>query len=86
MTVVIPASKFVNGEASIVINDLPAGQYTVTELNWAWRYSKGGSKTINSTTTQGNDYSVSFENSRINDLWLDAIDWIENVFSVKSGN
>jgi len=79
MTVVIV------GEDSVVIHDLPAGEYTVKEIsNWTWRYEPTPkSQTVIVTA---NDASVDFVNHRETEKWLSGDNWIQNLLSMKSGS
>ena len=93
LPVVIPADAFRNGpEASVTVYDLPVGEYTVTEdTDWCWRYrldsvqvllDRSAVKTSDSVmfqlTPEGE--TVTFTNSRENDLWRDGETYCENRF------
>lgn len=69
------------GNSSITIKDLPIGTYTVIEeTNWSWRYSpESTSKTITVTTNADNN-TVKFINSRPNIYWLDGNAYNRNIF------
>ncbi len=88
MQVVIPASDFEGGKASVTIKGLPAGQtYTVTEnTNWSWRYALTDSskKTQSITLTADGNKTVPFTNDRDKFKWLDATAIVENRFARKS--
>ena len=69
-----------------VINNLPVGKYTVTEdTNWSWRYTPDStSKEI--TLIVKTDNTVTFENSKSNDHWLDSNTSVDNVFTKTQGS
>lgn len=74
----------INGNGSVTIQDLPIGEYTVTEnTNWSWRYTPAdGEQTI--TLTANDDNTVSFSNNRSWIYWLSGDSYNENQFTVKS--
>lgn len=62
----------VHGNGSTTITDLPIGQYSVTEKqDWSWRYEVKDSSVKNVNVTAGGS-TVTFENERKNNLWLDG--------------
>jgi len=62
------------GNNSVTIKGLPAGTYTVTEVNGYWRYDIASDDTASKTVTpSGATASVAFKNARTEDKWLD--DW-----------
>lgn len=66
-----------NGKTKIV--DLPAGEYKVTELtDWSWRYSADNC-TKKITVTSGEN-SISFNNTRFKQYWLDGDSYKVNEF------
>lgn len=75
----------VKGNTSVTIKDLEVGSYIVTEdTGWSWRYvvtNNGGSdsKNVDVTVTNGSKVNtVSFENYRKEDKWLNGCSWAEN--------
>lgn len=68
----------VHGNGKTTIQDLPVGQYTVTEkTDWSWRYTpeeREQSLRLSSAET------VTFANERTTDKWLDGNDWRVNHF------
>lgn len=67
---------------SITINDLPIGEYTVTEkTSWSWRYTPdAASKDVNLKE----DNTVEFVNTRAKTLWLNGCAYTENRFGTPS--
>ncbi len=80
-TQAIDLTVSIQGDKYTTIADLPAGNYTVTECtDWSWRYTPDNKvKTI--VLISGGDNTVSFENTRANDLWLDGNACKDNVFN-----
>ena len=82
LTVAIP------GAGSVVVTELPVGDYTVTELGWSWRYEgvdEGGqSSTIReiSVTAEENGHKneVIFQNRDRQTTWLGGETYNENHF------
>ena len=68
------------GNSSVTINELPIGNYTVTELtDWSYRYTPDAvSKSIGLTVTGAN--SLTFSHIRTNTKWLDSNASNENVY------
>lgn len=48
---------------SVVLNEVPLGTYTISESNWAYRYTKG-SQTIEIKVTDTEDKTVTFSGAR----------------------
>lgn len=66
-----PLIVAVNGGKSVTVNDIPAGNYTITEItDWNWRYDSADAteKTVN--VTEKNIPEVTFENTLNNKKWL----------------
>ena len=81
------------GDGSVIIDDIPVGTYTVTELNgWSWRYDiskvfinnvEAAAGTVRGTVTISDPavgYEVKFENSISIIQWLDGNSYTQNVF------
>ena len=85
MTVVMNPDDFdTSGNCKVTIKDLPAGTYTVTELqNWSWKYSAANA-TCN-VTIDGEVKTASFTNTKDDTPWLGGSDSVENVFATTSG-
>ena len=85
MTVVMNPDDFdTSGNCKVTIKDLPAGTYTVTELqNWSWKYSAANA-TCN-VTIDGEVQTVKFENTKDDSPWLGGSDSVENVFATTDG-
>ncbi len=73
----------INGNGSVTIQDLPIGNYTVTEnTNWSWRYTPADdSQTITLVANSKNE--VSFANTRSRMYWLSGDSINENQYTVK---
>lgn len=86
MTVMIPASSFTDGTASVTIKNLRKGTYTITEdTTWSWRYdiTTSNPQTVVLQTNQ----TVNFENKRTEIQWLDGEAWCRNIFNAtEEGN
>ena len=82
MTVVVNCA----GDAktgSVTLTNLPAGQYTVTEISgWTWRYADQAAKPA--TVVGGGTVTVTFDNTHNNDKWLGGDNYANNKFG--SGN
>lgn len=94
LIVVIPTSAFNNGTGSATVKELLIGEYTVTELtDWSWRYEVAangitaetdedaaisGSEITFELTADGE--TVTFNNTRTEDKWLDGDCYCENIF------
>ena len=64
---------------SITINDLPIGEYTVTEkTSWSWRYTPEGEaeKSVDLSKTD----RITFTNTREKTLWLNGCAYAPNKF------
>ena len=72
----------INGNGSVTIEDLPIGQYTVTErTDWSWRYTPNGNgKSID--LVAGAENKVEFENTRSIPYWLSGDNVNENQFKL----
>ena len=76
----------ISGEGSITIDNLPVGDYTITEdTSWSYRYDvvdKDGNPTAdNQTIKLGTVDSVKFINKAKDDKWLHDEAYSENSFS-----
>lgn len=73
----------INGNGEIVIENLPAGVYTVTELtDWSWRYEPvDGVQEASAANANNGTTTVIFENNRDQDKWLDGESYAKNVFA-----
>lgn len=71
----------IKGNGSLLIKDLPVGQYTVTEVTeWSWRYQPvEKSKTV--ITIPKTTREVVFENTRTSGKWLSGDSWLRNIFT-----
>ncbi len=87
------------GNGSVIIKDLPVGNYTVMEdTTWSWRYEtvkiededNAGNVVNNNnvitTAVDANGNTVKFTNTRQNDLWLSGDNHKENQFEINTVN
>lgn len=85
--VVIPSSKFQDGTASIKVNRLPVGEYTVKEKHdWSWRYTLQSSSTLDNQKPSTCTPTVTFTNKRDKEYWLDGDCHGENKWNGDNGN
>ena len=80
MEVVISAASMTNGKGSVTIQNLPVGNYTITEdTSWSYKYEIVGdaSKTI----SLGTNNSVTFTNTAKPEKWLTDEAYAENSFN-----
>lgn len=70
---------------SITLDNLPIGEYTVTEdTNWSARYTvEGGAVKTDAVTVNGHT-QFSFKNTKANDQWLDANAGVQNDFEANT--
>jgi len=94
----IDMNVVVNGNASAVVKQLPIGTYTVTEIvGWDWRYDTTSATAETDTDEIYSDIkstldfeltyigeSVTFTNSRIENLWLSGDSYCENWWESKT--
>ena len=75
------------GNGSKTIKNLPVGEYTITEEeNWSWRYT-AQPYTVTADSIKGGSATVTVENTRDNDKWLNGGAYVSNLFGkLKSGN
>ncbi len=73
----------IHGNGSALIQDLPVGNYTVTELKtWSWRYDPEEEvQIVSSTDIENGIASLTFKNIRSRDQWLDGEHYAENHFT-----
>lgn len=73
----------IEGNGSTTIKGLPAGEYTVTEdTSWSWRYEpEEASYTVTANDIKNGEATVTFENERTNDKWLNGSAYCKNDFS-----
>lgn len=71
----------IHGQDSATIKYLYAGEYTVTEeTGWSWRYTGGGSQTVELGTNPVDTYTgfADFTNTHALDKWLSGSNWRVN--------
>lgn len=68
------------GNSSKCIKNVPAGNYTVTELtDWSWRYTNTNNS-ANVTISGGQTTSTTFNNTRTQHLWLSGDNYCKNLW------
>lgn len=73
----------IKGNGSVTIKGLPAGTYTITEdTSWSWRYEPNGGSTQTVTTDKvvNGTATVTFNNTRDNEKWVDGNAYVWNLF------
>ncbi len=73
----------IKGNESVTINDLPIGEYKVTEeTGWSWRYTPSeNNKTLVLNPSEKNE--IPFVNDRTKKNWLNGAAYRENLFTIK---
>ena len=72
----------IHGNGSVTIQDLPAGEYTVTENTaWSWRYEPKEASISAKVEGKTESTEVTFNNDRKKDKWLDGNAYCENRWS-----
>ncbi len=74
----------IKGNGSVTIAGLPVGDYTITEdTSWSWRYEcANATQTVKPSDVSGGKATVTFNNVRNDDQWLDGNTMAENIFNV----
>ncbi len=73
----------IKGNDSVTIKGLPAGTYTITEdTSWSWRYEPeyGDTQTVRADDVKDGAATVTFNNIRNNEQWLDGNAYEWNLF------
>lgn len=73
----------IQGTGSVTIKDLPAGEYTITEdTSWSWRYEPedGAAQTVTVDDVENGTATVTFNNTRDHEQWLDGNAYAWNLF------
>ena len=70
------------GNGSVTIKGLPAGEYTITEdTSWSWRYEPTTNpQTVTTDKVVNGTATVTFNNTRDNEKWLDGNAYARNLF------
>jgi hypothetical protein len=77
----------ITGSGSTTISYIPAGDYTVTEINnWSWRYLDVQAQEIQVVDTGNNANTVTFTNSKNTKTWLGGESSNTNIFSAYSNS
>ena len=76
----------IQGNGSVLIAQLPVGDYIITELtNWSWEYQVAGDPERTVTVSESQTNTVTFENSDSPSDWLNGEAYLENIFTGVSG-
>lgn len=72
----------IQGNSSVTIKDLKPGTYTVTEeTGWSWRYTPNANgKKVEPKNAENGVVTVTFDNERKNDKWLNGGAWCKNLW------
>ena len=76
----------IQGNSSVTIKDLKPGTYTVTEeIGWSWRYTPNANgKKVEPKNAENGVVTVTFENTRPKNKWLNGSTWCENRWATKT--
>ena len=76
----------IQGNSSVTIKDLEPGTYTVTEeTGWSWRYTPNANgKKVEPKNAENGVVTVTFENTRPKNKWLNGSTWCENRWATKT--
>ena len=76
----------IQGNSSVTIKDLKPGTYTVTEeTGWSWRYTPNANgKKVEPKNAENDVVTVTFENTRPKNKWLNGSTWCENRWATKT--
>lgn len=76
----------IQGNSSVTIKGLKPGIYTVTEeIGWSWRYTPNANgQTVKPENAVNGVVTVTFENTRPKNKWLNGSTWCENRWATKT--
>lgn len=76
----------IQGNSSVTIKSLKPGTYTVTEeTGWSWRYTPNANgKKVEPENAENGVVTVTFENTRPKNKWLNGSTWCENRWATKT--
>ena len=76
----------IQGNSSVTIKGLKPGTYTVTEeTGWSWRYTPNANgKKVEPKNAENGVVTVTFENTRPKNKWLNGSTWCENRWATKT--
>ena len=76
----------IQGDSSVTIKGLKPGTYTVTEeTGWSWRYTPNANgKKVEPKNAENGVVTVTFENTRPKNKWLNGSTWCENRWATKT--
>ena len=76
----------IQGNSSVTIKDLKPGTYTVNEeTGWSWRYTPNANgKKVEPENAENGVVTVTFENTRPKNKWLNGSTWCENRWATKT--
>ncbi len=71
----------IKGAGSVTINDLPVGEYTVTEItSWSWRYTPDQASQDVTLGFNADNNEITFSNELTNNKWLSFAELVRNIF------
>ena len=74
----------IHGNSEVTVTGLPLGNYSITEKsNWSWRYQPEQETQLKTLTANAADKTVTFNNTRVKDKWLDGDNYKVNAFNGK---
>lgn len=74
----------IHGNSEVTVTGLPLGNYSITEKsNWSWRYQPEQETQLKTLTANVADNTVTFNNTRVKDKWLDGDNYKVNAFNGK---
>ncbi len=76
----------IQGNSSVTIKGLKPGTYTVTEeTGWSWRYTPNANgKKVEPKNAENGVVTVTFDNERKNDKWLNGGAWCKNLWGTST--
>ncbi len=76
----------IHGDGQVTIKGLKPGTYTVTEeIGWSWRYTpKANGKKVEPQDAENGVVTVTFENTRPKNKWLNGSTWCENRWATQT--
>lgn len=74
----------IHGNFEVTVTGLPLGNYSITEKSsWSWRYQPEQETQMKTLTLNVANNTVTFNNTRVKDKWLDGDNYKVNAFNGK---